>query len=118
QSRIKADWPPDEPPSPRRGGLKGGLATHTLKLYIRTALPHGRFEMMSQTNRLSLPSAFNLATVALLLWVAIGITCEITTRIEDFGRVSSYQKWLLTCLTNPGQDKTCHPTDDEYAADI
>ena len=74
--------------------------------------------MMSPTNRLSLPSAFNLATVAVLLWVAIGITCEITTRIEDFGRVSSYQKWLLTCLTNPGQDKTCHPTTDEYAADI
>jgi len=52
-------------------------------------------------------TGLNLGAIVVLLYIAIGITCEITTRNEDYGRVAAYQKWLLACVTNPAADKTC-----------
>lgn len=52
-------------------------------------------------------TGLNLGAIVVLLYVAIGITCEITTRNQDYARVAATQKWLLSCVGNPAADKTC-----------
>lgn len=70
--------------------------------------------MAGMNNRLALwrAPALNLGAIAVLLWVAVGITCEITIRNEDYGRIVAYQKWLLNCESSPGADKTCPNSTD------
>jgi hypothetical protein len=58
----------------------------------------------------SLAAMLNLVAMAVLLWMAIGITTEITTRNSDYSTTDGYQKWLLACKKDPAADKTC-PTD-------
>jgi hypothetical protein len=58
----------------------------------------------------SLAALLNLVAMAVLLWMAIGITTEITSRNADFATTDGYQKWLLGCKKDPASDKAC-PTD-------
>lgn len=62
--------------------------------------------------RLSLAAMLNLIAMAVLLWIAIGITTEITSRNSDFAATDGYHKWLLSCRKDPASDKTC-PTDTD-----
>jgi hypothetical protein len=48
----------------------------------------------------------NLVLLLVLMYLAIGAVCEISSRNEDYGRVSAHYKWLLSCL-NGGSDKGC-----------
>jgi hypothetical protein len=50
----------------------------------------------------------NIAALAVLLWFAIGATCEIVRRNEDYARVAAYQKFLLGCRSEAvSPDKDC-----------
>ncbi len=58
----------------------------------------------------------NLVLLLVLMYLAIGAVCEISSRNEDYGRVSAHYKWLLSCL-NGGSDKGC-PTGTKLNDDI
>ena len=50
----------------------------------------------------------NIAALAVLLWFAIGATCEIVRRNEDYARVAAYQKFLLGCRSDTASaDRDC-----------
>lgn len=48
----------------------------------------------------------NLVLLLVLMYLAVGAVCEISSRNEDYARVSAHYKWLLSCQ-NGGGDKTC-----------
>lgn len=58
----------------------------------------------------------NLVMLLVLMYLAIGAVCEISSRNEDYGRVSAHYKWLLSCL-HGGGDKGC-PSGDRLDEDI
>lgn len=62
---------------------------------------------MDNQFRVSLAAGLNLAVMMVLLWMAIGITCEITSRNADYAAADGYQKWLLGCQKNGSSDATC-----------
>lgn len=58
--------------------------------------------------RLSLrEQAPSLALLLALVCFAIAAVCEISSRNEDYGRVSEHKKWLLGCLQTSANDKAC-----------
>lgn len=59
----------------------------------------------------------HLVALLLLLYFAIGATCEISSRNEDYSRVVSHQKWLISCLKNPEGDKGC-PTGASFTGQL
>jgi len=49
----------------------------------------------------------HLGALLLLLVIAIGTTCEISSRNEDYARLLRHHKWHLTCLQQTASDPGC-----------
>lgn len=59
-----------------------------------------------------LPGLSNITVLIALLWFAIGATCEIVRRNEDYARVVAYQKFLIGCRTAADGTVNGCPTKD------
>ena len=53
----------------------------------------------------SLLNWFHLALLFVLLICAVGVTCEISSRNEEYARLESHHKWLLSCLAKKPEDR-------------
>lgn len=66
--------------------------------------------------RAAASQGLHLVVLLVLLFFAIGATCEISSRNEDYGRVATQQKGLLSCL-KADADKGC-PTGASLKAQL
>src|SRR5436190_2201864 len=54
----------------------------------------------------------HLLLLFVLLICAVGVTCEISSRNEEYARVESHHKRLLGCMGKKSEDQGC-PTGDK-----
>lgn len=59
----------------------------------------------------------NLVLLLLLIYLAVGAVCEISSRNEDYARVAAHHKWLVSCLNGSTTDKGC-PKDGDLGTQL
>ncbi|CAN5855861.1 hypothetical protein BH11PSE3_BH11PSE3_32590 [soil metagenome] len=103
------------------GGEGGDEVTETRSAISQTVIgitpAHAASRFPWLWMRAAATQGLHLIALLALLYFAIGATCEISSRNEDYGRVSVHQKWLVTCQKNAEGDKGC-PSGDSLASQL